>query len=99
MPVVDDDGVLIGILSQRDLFRSALAKVLGYGRHGQDRILKTILVKELMSTKVVTTTADTPLADAAKLMLERKLGCLVVVEGSCPIGILTESDFMRLATA
>jgi CBS domain-containing protein len=32
-------------------------------------------------------------------MLERKLGCLVVVEGSRPIGILAESDFVRLATA
>ena len=38
-----------------------------------------------------------PLANAARLMLEQKVGCLPVVDGEKLVGILTESDFVRLA--
>jgi CBS domain-containing protein len=95
LPVLDDDGKLCGVVSQRDLFRGALATALGYGRVGQDRLLRSLAVKEVMSTEVVTTSRETPLEDAAKLMFERKLGCLPVVSGGELVGILTESDFVR----
>jgi CBS domain-containing membrane protein len=49
-----------------------------------------------MKTEVVTTTPDTPLADAARVMLAQKIGCLVVVESGKIVGILTESDFVKL---
>jgi hypothetical protein len=50
-----------------------------------------------MHNDVVTTTPDTPLADAARTMFEKKIGCLVVLEGQKIVGILTESDFVRAA--
>jgi CBS domain-containing protein len=84
-------------VSQRDLFRGALAKVLGYGEHAQSRLLAGLSVKEVMATEVLTTEETTPIADAARLMLDRKVGCLVVVEGRRPVGILTESDFVAAA--
>src|SRR5271156_276587 len=69
LPVVDDDGrVLVGIVSQRDLFRDALAQALGYGRHAQRRILDTLSVKDVMATEVVTTSPDTSLIEAARLL-------------------------------
>jgi CBS domain-containing protein len=95
MPVVDDDGQLVGIVSQRDLFRGALARALGYGAHAQQKILGQLLVKEVMTNDPVTVAPDAPLAEAARLMLQRKIGCLVVVEGGSLVGILTESDFVR----
>lgn len=49
-----------------------------------------------MTTDVVTTTPDTPLREAARTMLERKIGCLVVVEGERVVGIIAESDFVKL---
>jgi CBS domain-containing membrane protein len=99
LPVVDADGALAGIVSQRDLFHSGLVKALGYGTHAQRQALDMLVIKEAMKTEVVTTTAETKLADAARLMLERKIGCLVVVEGAKVIGILTESDFVKLQAA
>ena len=98
LPVLDDDGGLAGIVSQRDLFHSGLIRALGYGAHAQQRALATVTVKEAMTTDVVTTTPDTPLREAARTMLERKIGCLVVVEGGRVAGILAESDFVKLAT-
>src|SRR6266481_4581911 len=62
LPVLDDDGQqLVGIVSQRDLFRGALATPLG-----------SLLVKEVMSTDVITIGPDTLLAEAARVLVERK---------------------------
>jgi len=95
LPVVDEDGGVIGIVSQRDLFRGALARALGYGEHAQSKILGMLLVKEVMTPTVATVSPDVPLAEAARTMLERKIGCLVVKDGDRLAGILTESDFVR----
>jgi CBS domain-containing protein len=97
LPIVDDDGTLAGIVTQRDLFHSGLLRALGYGTHARHEVLDSTLVKEAMRTEVVTTTPDTPLAVAAKIMLERKIGCLVVLSEDKIAGILTESDFVKLA--
>lgn len=47
MPVVED-GKVVGVLSQRDLFRSALIVALGSGRKTTSTLIKTIRVKEVM---------------------------------------------------
>lgn len=96
LPIVDEDGALAGIVSQRDLFHSGLLRALGYGQHAKQQALDLLVLKEAMKTDVVTVTPDTPLVAAAKMMLERKIGCLVVVEAKRIVGILTESDFVKL---
>jgi CBS domain-containing membrane protein len=95
LPVLDD-GEICGLVSQRDLFHSALLKALGYGGHGAQKAREMFLVKEAMTTDIHTTSPDTPLGDAAGVMLERKIGCLPVVEEGKLVGILTESDFVSL---
>jgi CBS domain-containing membrane protein len=94
LPVLDDDGNLAGIVTQRDLFHSGLVRALGFGTAARDRMLDSILVKDVMTNDVVTTTSDTSLADAASLMAERKIGCLPVVDDDALVGILTEGDFV-----
>lgn len=96
LPVLDEDGLVCGVVSQRDLFRGALAKALGYGQTAQQKMHSMLLVKEVMSTTVVTIGPHEPLANAARLMLEHKVGCLPVLDGEKLVGILTESDFVKL---
>jgi len=96
LPVLDDEEALVGIVSQRDLFRGALARALGYGEHAHREVLDTVLVKEVMSTDLFTAEPDTSLGEAARLMTEHKIGCLPVVEGGRLVGILTEGDFVAL---
>lgn len=97
LPVLDDDNqTLAGIVTQRDLFRDALAQALGYGRHAQRKVLDTLAVKDVMTTDVVTTGPDSPLMEAARLLTERKIGCLPVLENGHLVGILTEGDFVAL---
>lgn len=92
--VVDEDGALAGVLSQRDLFLGGLLKGLGYGTHAKTKALEMLIVKEAMVSDVVTTTPDTPLTTAAATMLARQIGCLPVIEGGKLVGILTEGDFV-----
>lgn len=95
LPVLDDDGqAVVGIVSQRDLFRGALAQALGYGQHARRKILDTLFIKDVMTTDVITTSPETPLAEAARLLMERKIGCLPVVKDGHLVGILTEGDFV-----
>jgi CBS domain-containing protein len=99
LPVLDDDGRLAGIVSQRDLFRGALARALGYGEAAQRKLLDMLVVKEIMTNQVETIGPDEPAAEAARRMVECKIGCLVVTEGERLVGIVTESDFVRRAAA
>jgi CBS domain-containing membrane protein len=98
LPVVDGERV-VGVLSQRDLFQAALSQALGYGSVGRARLLSSIPVKEVMSEPAVTVEADTPIRDAAQLMVSRKIGCLPVVERGVLVGLVTESDVVRHAYA
>lgn len=99
MPVVDADGGLEGILSQRDLFKGALARALGYGEHAQQKLYDILRVKDVMTVEVMTVPPDAPLVEAARMMTDRKIGCVVVVEKGRVAGILTETDIVRLVHA
>lgn len=93
--VIDEDGSLAGILSQRDLFLGGLLRALGYGSHAKARALEMLVVKEAMVADVVTTTSEAPVSSAAAAMLERRIGCLPVVDDGKLVGIVSESDFVR----
>jgi CBS domain-containing protein len=95
LPILDEDGQLAGLISQRDLFHSGLLKALGYGTRAAGQALDMVAVKDAMRTEVAMTAPDTLLRDAARTMRERKIGCLVVMEGERIAGILTESDFVK----
>ena len=94
MPVVED-GKVIGIISQRDLFRSALVTALGFGQKTTSTLIKTIKIKEVMTSNVITISPDASIKDAARQMIDKKIGCLPVVEGDRLVGILTETDMLR----
>ena len=82
--------------TQRDLFRGALLRALGYGSRAEEQMLASLAVKEVMTEDPVTTTPDASLADAGRLMLERQIGCLPVTDDDKRfIGLVTETDLLR----
>jgi CBS domain-containing membrane protein len=96
VPVVDGDGDLVGLVTQRDLARHALGAQEDLPLSTQQDILRRRRVREIMATEVDTVEPDENLATAAEMLIENKIGCLPVVEGEHLVGILTESDFVRL---
>ena len=99
IPILDERGMLAGIVSQRDLFLSGLVRALGFGTSATEKVLDSLFVKEVMTRDVLTTTPNTPLQEAAALMRDRKIGCLPVIDGDALVGILTEGDFVAAAAS
>lgn len=93
LPVVDG-GRLAGIISERDLFRSSLAQALGYGSQASRDLMKTLRIKDIMVKEVITISSDAKLCEAVRLMMDKKIGCLPVVEGDHLVGLITETDIM-----
>lgn len=97
LPVVDASARLIGIVTDRDL-RHRLFTPEVFREVGQvsvETLLSAIPVKDIMSAPVVVVGPDVPLADAARTMLEDKVGSLPVVDNERVVGILTETDLLR----
>ena len=94
LPVVDADGMLVGVISQTDLLYLALPRVQALIRH-RDRGVR---VGEVMSTPPVTIDSGASLRDAARLMNDERLHRLVAIDThGRPIGVIAAMDFVALA--
>lgn len=97
MPVLQD-GRVVGLVSQRDLLAASLTKVLEFEPQQRRAFMRSVQVEEVMTRDVVSTSPETTLAEAARRMLERRIGCLpVVTEDGTLIGLVTEVDLLRAA--
>ncbi len=94
-PVVDD-GVVVGVVSQRDLYKASLGSLLKYGEKANQAFLHGITVKEVMSEPPITVTPHVSIQEAARLMMERKIGCLPVLEAARLVGIVSETDMLKI---
>ncbi len=96
MPVIEGECDLIGLVSQRDLLRNHLIEQADVPDFIEDALLERLLVRELMTTGVVSIEPESDIREAAQVMYDNKYGCLPVVEGNRLVGIITESDFVRM---
>ena len=90
-----ENGELVAIVSQRDLFKAMMSSTMGYGEKAQKAYLHSVRVKEMMTDPVVTVTPDTAVGEAADLMVHKGIGCLPVVEGTRLVGVVTKTDLLR----
>lgn len=96
LPVIDENG-LVGVVSDRDL-RLAAPPVWATGSDYEElrQAFESKCVRDVMTVHaIVSTTEDTPIEDAARLLYEHRIGCLPVMRGNQLVGILTETDVMR----
>ena len=96
LPIVSPKGGFVGLLSQRDLLKASVSNFADVQTDVRDQIEAGIPVSEAMSTEVLTIPPDLPLVQAGELILAHKFGCLPVLDRGQLMGILTESDFVRL---
>ena len=97
-PVVSDGGLLLGLVTQRDLIRNSL-KSQALPPSAMAAAMQTTTAGEIMTLNVATAKPDQDIREAARVMLDHKYGCLPVVDGTRLVGIVTESDFVRFLAA
>jgi len=90
VPVEDNKGNLIGIISYSDLLKLVASE--------QTKKSDEIIVRDVMKTDLITISPETPTLDALYLMRENNIGCLPVVKGKKLIGLLTAHDFLTVST-
>jgi acetoin utilization protein AcuB len=96
LPIVDNRDQLIGIVSERDLLHAAPSPATSLSIWELNYLLWKLQVGDLMATNVITVTPDTPIQDAATLMLEKKIGGLPVVDADKHVlGVITETDIFK----
>jgi CBS domain-containing protein/gamma-glutamylcysteine synthetase len=88
VPVEDDQGRLVGIVSHR-----ALLRLVARGQGGTTQVV----VKDIMRRDPVSVTPQTPTIEAMKLMRDRAVGSLPVLEGDKLVGIITEHDLIDVS--
>ena len=97
LPVVSGGKKLVGLISKSD-FLHALLGVAPDGTPLPTPVTRETRASEIMRKNVVTARYDSPLKTASQVMLQEKLSCLPVVdENATLVGILTETDFVKLA--
>jgi acetoin utilization protein AcuB len=93
LPVVQD-GVLIGIISDRDVRLALVSPFVLRERWYDDAVLDETPVRACMTWDVLAVPPDMPLSQAAALMCDRKIGGLPVVAQGRLVGIITETDML-----
>jgi len=94
--LIMDEGELAGIISDRDI-RSHLSPLIDTPVEGAaDEKTLTTKVHKVMTRKLITVSAETPIDEAIDLILTHKIGCLPVIDNDgSAVGIVTDVDFLR----
>lgn len=94
LPVVDDAGYVVGIVSDRDVREAAPSGATSLSRLEIGYLLSRLTMRDVMSTPAVTARPEEPAETVAIRMRERKIGALPVVDGGHLVGMVTTSDLL-----
>jgi acetoin utilization protein AcuB len=96
LPVLNRRGVLVGIVSEKDLLLASPSPATSLSIYELHYLLAKMTVSEVMTRDVITVTEYTPLEEAARIMVDNKIGGLPVMRDDKLVGIITETDLFKI---
>jgi acetoin utilization protein AcuB len=96
LPVVNAQNHVVGLVTQRDLYKAAISSVLGFEQEKEREWLGQVRVSDVMTTEVIQIGVEAGVVEAVEKMVTAKIGCLPVVdEQGKLVGLMTETDCLR----
>jgi acetoin utilization protein AcuB len=95
LPVIDNQGNLVGIVSDRDLLLASPSPATSLAIWEIHELLAKLTVEKMMTREVITVPEDTPLEEAARIMADSRIGGLPVMRDRTLVGIISESDLFK----
>ncbi len=95
LPVIDAQGRLIGIVSDKDLLYASPSPVTSLSIWEIKDLMSRVRVEEVLKRAVKTAAEDTPVEEAARIMADNKIGSLVVMRDKTIVGIITKTDLFK----
>lgn len=96
LPVLDEDGGLVGIVTERSLVYASPTPTTTLSIFEVDYILSRTRVGQVIQGSVITVGPDLPIEEAARVMIDHRIGCLPVVEDEKLVGIISDTDIFRV---
>ncbi|OIO89589.1 MAG: hypothetical protein AUK03_14260 [Anaerolineae bacterium CG2_30_64_16] len=96
LPILDADGKLVGLVTQRSLTQAVPSDVKKFSPFVINYVLVRIKVHNIMVKEVVTIGEDVAIEEAARIMADRKIGCLPVMRDGVLVGIISDNDLFSL---
>ncbi|MCI0393772.1 MAG: CBS domain-containing protein [Chloroflexi bacterium] len=94
LPVVDEAGRVVGIITDRDVRLAVNSPVVLHERWQDDRLLETVTAESCMTPNPITVTPETPAYRAAEMLSAYKFGALPVLDNGRLVGIISVTDFL-----
>lgn len=96
LPVVDERGKMIGIVSESDFLHASPSDVSSLSVWEMNYLLSKVTVEKIMTREVISTHNDTPIEEAARTMVDNKIAGLPVLKDGELVGIITETDLFKV---
>ena len=96
LPVLDDEGTMVGIVSEKDLLYASPSPATSLSIYEMHDMLTRLKVSELMTKEVITVAPDNLLEDAARIMVDNVIGGLPVLQNGKLVGIITQTDIFKV---
>ncbi len=90
------NGKLVGLVTETDLLNASPSPVSTLSIWEMNYLISKVKVQDVMSKKVITVNANTPIEEAARIMADKKIGGVPVVDDGKVVGIITETDLFKV---
>jgi acetoin utilization protein AcuB len=94
LPVLSNGSHLVGVVSDRDCRHALNSPYIMRERWQDEDLIDHLQVRAVMTPAPIVVEPNAPAADAARLMLQHRIGCLPVMRAETLVGIVTRSDLL-----
>ncbi len=96
IPILNKENKLVGILTRNDLLKIGPSTSTSLDIYEIGYLLSNLKAEKVMTKKVITVSPEEVVEEAAKIMVDKGIGCLPVMENDLLVGIVTESDLFHI---